>query len=669
MKKLKAALTASIIWCTTPIWAEPLMVGAGIYDVTGAAAEINMMGYAQLLQHSLGLHSRLWSRAYIIASPTTDKRVVFVSADLGMIFQSIKQGVVKKLHKQFGDLYNDQNVMISATHTHSGPGGYAYETLYNFTIRGFYKDNYNVIVDGIAQSIIRAHQNLEPGEVLINSSELTNTTQNRSIAAYLKNPEEERNQYQDNTDKSFTQIKLINAQQQPIGLINWHAVHGVSMSNGNALISGDNKGYASYLFEKEMQSNYQQDKTFVAAFAQANEGDASPNIFTDTANGNCDDMTCVDIQHTYIIGERQYQKAKELFTREATSVGDEVDYRHQYLDMENTTVAPEFANGNEEHTCKAALGYSFGAGTSDGLGIEFLFHQGQIESDPLVNIVRNIIAKPTKEMKMCQKPKPVLLAVGLNQPAWVPHNMPVQLFKIGKLVIAGVPGEFTTMSGRRLKSLLRDTFQDPDTQVVIAGLSNSYAGYVTTPEEYTQQNYEGGFTVFGKWTLPAYLQGFKRIAQDMMNHQESERGPLPEDLSGNNGNLILPVFFDDKWPFVSFGSVHEQPKEHYQPGDLVHASFWAGHPRNNLETMNGFLQVQRLMPSGEWEVIAHDWDFDTVYRWERIGISYAYGHVYWKIPQDVNPGIYRLTHTGHYKFGWDQKIYAYEGETNSFIVS
>lgn len=649
---------------------SPFLIGAGIYDITGAAAEINMMGYAQPHQLDQGIHSRLWSRAFIIASPNTDKRVVFVSADIGMIFQSVKQGVIKALHDHYGDLYNDKNVMISATHTHAGPGGYAFETLYNFTSRGFYKKNYNVIVDGIVKSIIRAHQNLEPGNIFIEASELTNTSKNRSVSAYLKNPAQERQQYEHDTDKSFTLIKLVNERQEPIGTINWHAVHGVSMSNTNLLISGDNKGYASYLFEQYMHSDYLQDKTFVAAFAQANEGDISPNIFDTlySAESNCDDMTCLDIRHTLTIGNRQYQKARALFNSAHKPIGEGVDFRHQYLDMENTTVTTEFSGGKEEHTCQAALGYAFGAGTSDGAGLEIFFHQGQLEMDPFVNFLRNIIMSPTKAMTACQQPKPILLAVGLNKPAWVPHNMPVQIFKIGHLVIAGVPGEFTTMAGRRLKTLLQDTFQEKAQHVVIAGLSNSYAGYVTTPEEYTQQNYEGGFTVFGQWTLAAYLQGFKHLALDMIDQRESDTGPLPEDLSNNTGSLILPVLFDDKLPTRKFGSVHLQPKEQYQQGDLVHVVFWAGHPRNNLETMKGFLEVQILTPEGIWKTIAHDWDFDTIYRWERIGISYAYGHIYWKIPPNTLAGTYRIIHAGHYKYGWNQKIYAYEGESKPFRV-
>lgn len=35
-------------------------------------------------------------------------------------------------------------------------------------------------------------------------------------------------------------------------MVNWYAVHPTSMNNTNKLVSGDNKGYASQLFEKAM---------------------------------------------------------------------------------------------------------------------------------------------------------------------------------------------------------------------------------------------------------------------------------------------------------------------------------------------------------------------------------------------------------------------------------
>lgn len=59
------------------------------------------------------------------------------------------------------------------------------------------------------------------------------------------------------------------------------------MNNTNRLVSGDNKGYASYLFEKYKNGNATLPARgkFVAAFAQTNSGDVSPN----TLGATCDD--------------------------------------------------------------------------------------------------------------------------------------------------------------------------------------------------------------------------------------------------------------------------------------------------------------------------------------------------------------------------------------------
>ena len=72
-------------------------VGSGIYDITGPAAELGMMGYAMVDQKTAGIHQRLRSRAFVIASPCNGKRVAFVSADLGQVFQGVKQQVVERL--------------------------------------------------------------------------------------------------------------------------------------------------------------------------------------------------------------------------------------------------------------------------------------------------------------------------------------------------------------------------------------------------------------------------------------------------------------------------------------------------------------------------------------------------------------------------------------------
>lgn len=106
------------------------LVGSGKADITGAAAETGMFGYAagQVVQ---GINDRLYSYAFIIgeADKNTGKRVVYVSADMGAMFTAVKLEVIKRLKADYGDLYNDDNVMLAATHTYVGNAGYSHQQL------------------------------------------------------------------------------------------------------------------------------------------------------------------------------------------------------------------------------------------------------------------------------------------------------------------------------------------------------------------------------------------------------------------------------------------------------------------------------------------------------------------------------------------------------------
>lgn len=69
---------------------------------------------------------------------------------------------------------------------------------------------------------------------------------------------------------TLLRFTLINGED--LGILNWFPVHGTSLNNSVTLISGDNKGAASQLFEKASNR-----KIFIAGFAQENSGDVSPN--------------------------------------------------------------------------------------------------------------------------------------------------------------------------------------------------------------------------------------------------------------------------------------------------------------------------------------------------------------------------------------------------------
>lgn len=71
---------------------------------------------------------------------------------------------------------------------------------------------------------------------------------------------------------------------------------------------------------------------------------------------------------------------------------------------------------------------------------------------------------------------------------WQPRVVSTQIALIGNVAIAAVPGEFTTMSGRRLKNIIKKAIGSSDATVIIAGLSNHYTDYIATYEEYQASN-------------------------------------------------------------------------------------------------------------------------------------------------------------------------------------
>ncbi|EFC45983.1 predicted protein [Naegleria gruberi] len=685
------------------------MIGSGIYDITGPAAEVGMMGYAMVDQRTKGIHFRLRARAFVIAERLNPKsRMVFVSADICFGTQSVRLGVVPKLQEKYGDLYTLDNVAISAIHTHSGPGGYSFYAVYDMTTFGFDNQNYKAIVEGIYQAIVHAHENLSTGgRIYMNSDRLFFSNINRSPTSYLLNPPEERKLYEidGDTDKTMVVLRLENENGKEVGAIAWFAVHCTSMNNTNMFISGDNKGYASYMFEKYKNGNdsFPGVGPFIAIFGQSNEGDVSPNTAGPTcpdgitpcaADSTCEGTTqkCTgkgpgktDYDSTKIIGRQQFEKALKLYNDKANSIvlSGPIDFRHTHLNMSDITVGPKYTStGQVGKTCKGALGYSFAAGTTDGPG-DFSFKQGDnsTKGNPFWNFVSSFIAKPTPEQILCQSPKPILLDVGLAQfpYPWAVEINPIQIMTIGQLVIIPVPGEFTTMSGRRLRNTVCNTlttlnpkrFPPQTTRCVIAGLSNSYTQYIATYEEFQAQRYEAASTLYGPHTLAAYQQEYDKLATALATGQPISPGLKPLDLYDKQWSFNIGVIIDST-PFgKKFGDLYQDvdTEKVYKNGDVISAEFYGGHPKNNLMTQKTFLTIEKLNEKNQWISILVDGDWDTRWHWRRQWLSESIFTIIWSIGETfkVEPGIYRIHHFGYYK-DLEQSVFPYDGTSSPFKV-
>ncbi|CAK8565859.1 unnamed protein product [Lathyrus sativus] len=735
------------------------LVGLGSYDITGPAADVNLMGYAKIEQVASGIHFRLRARAFIVAA-SKGNRVVFVNLDACMGSQIVTTKVVERLKARYGEMYTEKNVAISGTHTHAGPGGYLQYFLYIITSYGFVRQSFDVIVDGIEKSIIQAHENLRPGSIFVDEGELLDAGVNRSPSAYLNNPASERSKYKYDVDKEMTLLKFVDDERGPVGSFSWFATHPTSMGRRNSLISGDNKGAAArfmedWFEEKDpgrmnsdvvrndglpqrisniipgLRDNHHEllelavsfpsppgrpvtksssvtrrvrgaprnvDKPqFVAGFCQSNSGDVSPNVlgaFCLDTGLPCDfnHSTCGgrnefcygqgpsypdEFESTRIIGERQFRKAVDLFNAATEEIEGEVDFRHAYIDFSKLEVTISDQGVNKVvKTCPAAMGFAFAAGTTDGPG-SFDFKQGDDKGSHFWKLVRNLVKTISKKQIDCQHPKPILLDTGeMNIPYdWAPSILPIQILRVGQFVILCVPGEISTMAGRRLRQSVKTVLSNhkdfENVHVVIAALSNAYSQYTTTHEEYQVQRYEGASTLYGPHTLSAYIQEFKKLAKALISGEPVESGPLPPDLLDKQVSLLPPVVVDGT-PFgVNFGDVSSDVPQNstFTSGDVVTVSFWSACPRNDLLTEGTFALVEILQGKDTWVPAYDDDDFCLRFKWSRsFKLSpMSKATMEWRIPHGVTPGVYRISHFGAAK-GLFGSINHFTGSSSAFVV-
>ena len=341
-----------------------------------------------------------------------------------------KRKVIESLNEQGIDLRMEQ-LIISGTHSHSGPAGYFQYFTYQIPSSGFIQDTEDSMVAGTVEAIQMAFKDASDQilglknfrNIKLNHGQLFDANLNRCPSSYLKNPQELLDQYPEgDTDKNMTLIGFYDSQtDQIVASFNWFAVHPVAMNKTNTLVNGCVKGWPSKMMEDEF------DDGFVAAFASTNLGDVSPNtnghkchykdlpipegafegmdcefehslcpveddfvgqIFVGMAHTPCftigkfngplftNDQPNERFQHdmkaqTDNISKFQFAKAQELLSSEMTEIGSKVSFQHRFINMAQWTSAED----PSVKTCIPAMGASFASGCSDAHGA-FFFEQG-----------------------------------------------------------------------------------------------------------------------------------------------------------------------------------------------------------------------------------------------------------------------------------------------------
>ena len=176
-----------------------LRAGAGKADITPKLG-YPLGGWVRADALAQGQHTRLQSRALVLQRG--ERKVALVSVDLFMI----PGGMVKHIGDRLAARgFSEQNILVSASHTHSGPAGFGnYPSLntvapstQTITDPTTFVDFFNAppadpqlyafLLTQIAKAIERADEDLAPAAAGWGSERIVGLTRNRSLEAHLNN--------------------------------------------------------------------------------------------------------------------------------------------------------------------------------------------------------------------------------------------------------------------------------------------------------------------------------------------------------------------------------------------------------------------------------------------------------------------------------------------------
>ncbi len=503
------------------------MTRAGLakVDITCLEPDMVMMGWGQLDQRATGVGTRLFARALVVED--RGKRVAIVAAELLFISTAIRAAVLARLAE---DGLGPHEVLLAATHTHSGPSGYTQYLGYNASNFGFSHAIFDALVDGIVRAVREAIARLEPAELRVGAAKIPlhePALFNRSPAAYNANQDTapiDPESPEAGTHRETVVLRVDGVGGRPLGLVNWLGVHGSSFHSDHPLVEADNKGLAAAELERAIEP---ESPGFVALFLQEAAGDVSPNFRPDPARGLAvgagedDRGSCAANAEI----QRRYATLAWADARRSEPIRGAIEHVTLHVDFGEAFVG-------EARTRPPVLGLAMAAGTDEGPGplrpvarllralgrarprdakLPWLTGDGGAARGRFLGVVPMrlglwLVAKVEPRIAFVRA---IDRAGLLGDDPWLPRVLPLQLLKLGDLQIAAVPFEPTTVAGRRIRAAL--AFSSP--RVVVTSYANGYGGYAATPEEYRTQHYEGGATLFGEQTVPAIVNELEWLAR------------------------------------------------------------------------------------------------------------------------------------------------------------
>lgn len=501
----------------TAVAATPASVPAPDQGLRAAAREIDitpppglpLYGYSsEGVKRASGYWLRLQARI-IVLDDGGGRRIALVQLDLGASSALLHRKLASAVAEHG---IGPQNLLMAATHTHGGPGGFFGHRFYNRFVgarSAFYPDLVAWLVSRISQGIDEAVAALEPARLAVAQARVSERASfNRSYDAWRHTYDDYGKRLPDDSvDRRLTLIRIDadRVPAAPLAVFSIFGVHGTSMKADYPNYHGDVHGAAARMIATRIEQRHGV-RDVVAATANGAEGDVSPGADPERKQGMA--LTLEVAAHIADAALEAFVSLDGKITaREA---------RHPKLDWAYREVSLRGAGTERGRLCQvASLGAPQLAGSEEGRG-------------PLYGFL-GMYEGATRTPSGCDAAKikigGFLQNLVINDSEY-PDVVPFQVLALGDaLTLAAVPGEPTTEVGRAIVARMSASGR-PGLHAVV-GLSNGYSTYYTMPEEFLAQHYEGGATLYGPYqgVLAAEQLGWlaKRLGQPGAVHYRKQR--------------------------------------------------------------------------------------------------------------------------------------------------
>ena len=217
----------------TPAVKAGLSVGVARADITPPVG-VPLAGYGARKGAPLtGIHDRLYAR--IIAIRSGDKLACIIGCDALLLNPPVARRIEDKARSKLS--LNADQLLFTATHTHSGPGGWGERWIDRQFAGPFDARVVHILVDSTLSALSRALTNLRPAGYYSGVVDAPEYVRNRLVGEKGR------------VDPELVYVAFTHG-DKTTALFATYSAHGTVLPANNMLISGDYPGY----FERELET-------------------------------------------------------------------------------------------------------------------------------------------------------------------------------------------------------------------------------------------------------------------------------------------------------------------------------------------------------------------------------------------------------------------------------